>query len=85
MGYIKEPEGIDLALSPIPLTEDDKKLISEIIAEYRKTKKIPKSLRRKKKLTNRIASSASSKEKTRKDNSNNQKEPEIASNVNNPC
>ncbi len=50
MGYIKEPEGIDLNLSPMPLTQEDKKQISEIIAEYKRTGKVPKVLRRKKKV-----------------------------------
>lgn len=81
MGYIKEPEGIDLMLSPIPLTEDDKKLISEMIAEYKKTKKIPKSLRRKKKVTSRVSTRASAKKKNRKQISNEDKKPEVASSV----
>lgn len=44
MGYIKEPEGIDFFIDSKPLTEKDKREISEIIAHY-------KSTGRKKKLT----------------------------------
>lgn len=44
MGYIKEPEGIDFFVDSKPLTEKDKREISEIIAHY-------KSTGRKKKLT----------------------------------
>ncbi len=62
MEHIKEPEGIDLSLSPIPLTDENKKQISEIIAEYKKTGKVPKVLRRKKKVASRVAESAVKKE-----------------------
>lgn len=62
MGYIKEPEGIDLNLSPMPLTDEDKKQISEIIAEYKKTGKVPKVLRRKKKVASRMTKSVVKKE-----------------------
>ncbi|MFM9950963.1 MAG: hypothetical protein ACKV1O_23715 [Saprospiraceae bacterium] len=44
---IKEPEGIDLNLAPLPLSEEDRRAISAIIAEYRKSGKIPKVLRKK--------------------------------------
>jgi hypothetical protein len=44
MGYIKEPEGIDFFVDSKPLTEKDKRDISEIIAHYKATG-------RKKKLT----------------------------------
>lgn len=37
MGYIREPEGVDFFVDPIPLTEKEKKEISEIIAYYRST------------------------------------------------
>lgn len=57
MGYIKEPEGIDLNLSPMPLTDEDKKQISEIIAEYKKTGKVPKVRGLKKKIASRKAKS----------------------------
>jgi hypothetical protein len=42
MGYIKEPSGIDFVVDPTPLTPDDRKKISEIIAYYKATgKKMP--------------------------------------------
>ena len=44
MGYIKEPDGIDFFVDSKPLTEKDKKEISEVIAYY-------KSTGRKKKIT----------------------------------
>ncbi|HVI46527.1 MAG TPA: hypothetical protein VM802_16745 [Chitinophaga sp.] len=37
MGYIKEPKGIDFVVDPKPLTENDRKMISETIAYYRAT------------------------------------------------
>lgn len=42
MGYIKEPAGIDFVVDPTPLTSEDRKKISEIIAYYKQTgKKFP--------------------------------------------
>ena len=42
MGYIKEPAGIDFVVDPTPLTPDDRKKISEIIAYYKATgRKMP--------------------------------------------
>ena len=41
MGYIKEPKGVDLIIGPSALTERDKKMISEIIAHYKRTGKKP--------------------------------------------
>lgn len=37
MGHIKEPIGIDFVVDPTPLTDLDKKKISEIIAHYKTT------------------------------------------------
>jgi hypothetical protein len=37
MGYIKEPLGIDFLVDPTPLTDADRKKISEIIAYYNET------------------------------------------------
>jgi hypothetical protein len=39
MGYIKEPIGIDFVVDPTPLTETDKKRISEVISYYKETGK----------------------------------------------
>ncbi|MBS0031100.1 hypothetical protein ACTJJ0_29335 [Chitinophaga sp. 22321] len=44
MGYIAEPKGVDFVVDPKPLSEKDKKKISEIIAYYKLTgrkKRIP--------------------------------------------
>ena len=35
MGYIKEPDGVDFFVDSKPLTEKDRKEISEIIARYK--------------------------------------------------
>lgn len=40
MGYIKEPEGIDFIIQSEPLTNQERKAISEYIANY-KVKKNP--------------------------------------------
>ena len=37
MGYIKEPKGIDFIVDPTPVTVDDRKKISDIIAHYKST------------------------------------------------
>ncbi|SEW39464.1 hypothetical protein [Chitinophaga arvensicola] len=39
MGYIKEPKGVNFVVDPKPLTENDKKLISEVISHYKATGK----------------------------------------------
>ena len=39
MGYIKEPNGIDFVVDPKPRTNEDRKMISEIIACYKATGK----------------------------------------------
>jgi len=41
MGIIKEPKGVDLIVAPSVLTEEDKKLISQVIENYKKTGKKP--------------------------------------------
>ena len=41
MGIIKEPKGVDLIIGPSKLTDRDKKMISEIIAHYKRTGKKP--------------------------------------------
>lgn len=51
MGYIKEPEGIDLVVDPTPLTEEERKQISKIIAYYKSTgRKMPLQKNSKKKI-----------------------------------
>lgn len=42
MGHIKEPEGIDFVVDPTPLSIEERKRISEIIAHYKATgRKMP--------------------------------------------
>jgi hypothetical protein len=42
MGHIKEPVGIDFTVDPTPLTAEDRKKISEVIAYYKATgRKMP--------------------------------------------
>jgi len=43
MEYIKEPKGIDLNLSPLPLSKEDQEKVSAIIAQYKDSGKKPKS------------------------------------------
>ena len=39
MGHIKEPLDVDFTVDSTPLTKEDKKMISEIIAHYKLTGK----------------------------------------------
>lgn len=48
MGYIKEPKGVDFIVEPHILTEDDQKIMSRIIADYKATGKVTKAPRAKK-------------------------------------
>jgi hypothetical protein len=41
MGLIKEPKGVDLNIAPRVLTDKDKQLISKVIAEYKRTGRVP--------------------------------------------
>ena len=41
MGIIKEPKGVDLVIGPSVLKAQDKKMISEVIAYYKRTGKKP--------------------------------------------
>lgn len=42
MGHIKEPNGVDFFVDPTPLSNEDRQLISELIAYYKRTgKKMP--------------------------------------------
>jgi hypothetical protein len=62
MGLIKEPKGVDLVVGPSVLTEQDRKLISEIIANYKLTGKLPS----KNKKNNSRSRNASQIEKKKK-------------------
>ncbi|HSY60713.1 MAG TPA: hypothetical protein VK796_02505 [Cytophaga sp.] len=48
MGYIKEPKGLDFVAEPIPLTSEDRQMISKAIALYKTTGKITRAPRAKK-------------------------------------
>jgi hypothetical protein len=39
MGHIKEPDGVDFVVDSTPLTTNDRKRISEVIAHYKATGK----------------------------------------------
>jgi hypothetical protein len=41
MAHIKEPEGVDFVVDPTPITESERKRISEIIAYYKATGRKP--------------------------------------------
>jgi hypothetical protein len=62
MGLIKEPKGVDLVVGPSVLTEQDRKMISEIIANYKLTGKLPS----KNKKNNSRSRNASQIEKKKK-------------------
>jgi len=42
-GYIKEPDGIDLNIAPMDLSEEDRQVLSAVIAQYKRTKEVPAS------------------------------------------
>jgi hypothetical protein len=42
MEYIKEPEEVDLIVAPSTFTAQDRKMISNIIANYKKTRTFTK-------------------------------------------
>lgn len=48
MGHIKEPKGVDFIIQSEPLTDKDRKIISEFIAEYKskKSKKVGRKVKR---------------------------------------
>ncbi len=53
MGYIKEPKGVDFLIKSEPLTDKDRKDISEFIRKYKDDQKSKKtvSLRKRKSIT----------------------------------
>jgi hypothetical protein len=56
MGYIKEPEGVDFLIKGKPLTQKEKKAISEFIkADKEKNKKLKKSVSITKKTSSKKA------------------------------
>ena len=48
MGHIKEPKGVDFIIQSEPLTDKDRKKISEFIAEYKskRSKKVTRRIKR---------------------------------------
>ena len=44
MRYIKEPKGIDLIVAPSTFTAQDRQMISNIIANYKKTRTLTKAV-----------------------------------------
>jgi hypothetical protein len=59
MGYIKEPNGVDLLVSPIPLSIEDRLAISDIINIYKKTGEIPQIPRKENKLNKKKSTNGS--------------------------
>jgi hypothetical protein len=59
MGYIKEPNGVDLLVSPIPLSIEDRLAISDIINIYKKTGEIPQIPRKENKLNKKKSTKGS--------------------------
>ncbi len=53
MGLIREPKGVDLIVGPSILTDKDRKMISEIIANYKRTGKLPSKVKKQTKLRGR--------------------------------
>jgi hypothetical protein len=49
MGYIKEPKGVDFVVEPHVVTEQDRKIMTQIIADYKATGKITRASRTKRK------------------------------------
>jgi len=45
MGYIKEPKGVDFVVEPHVVTDEDRRVMSEIIAAYKATGKITRAPR----------------------------------------
>ncbi len=63
--YIKEPDGIDLNIAPIALSEEDRQALSAVIAQYKRTKEVPKSKPKSAKTTG-VPTSRSTAAKRRK-------------------
>jgi hypothetical protein len=52
MGYIKEPKGVDFVVEPHVVTEEDRRIMTQIIADYKATGKITRAPRPKRKARN---------------------------------
>lgn len=67
MGHVKEPDGIDFVVDSKPLTDAERKQISEIIAHYKATRrkmKLPIAIRGRKKHERTTSSLAKAGQKT---------------------
>lgn len=49
MGYIREPKGVDFVVEPHVVTDEDRRIMSKIIADYKATGKITRAPRPKRK------------------------------------
>jgi hypothetical protein len=49
MGYIREPKGVDFVVEPHVVTDEDRRIMTKIIADYKATGKITRAPRPKKK------------------------------------
>lgn len=63
MGHIKEPIGIDLIVAPMQLSEEDREALSAVIAEYKKTGKVPKLTSKVKKVHTRKKTATPAKQR----------------------
>jgi len=53
MGHIKEPKGVDFIIKSKPLTNEEKKAISEFIRQYKAKHSSKKSARKTRRLSRR--------------------------------
>ncbi len=53
MGLIREPKGVDLIVESSILTNEDRKMISEIITNYKKTGRLPSKVKKQMQLRKR--------------------------------
>jgi len=51
MGYIKEPKGVDFVVEPHVVTEEDRRIMTQIIADYKASGKITRAPRKKRKAS----------------------------------
>jgi hypothetical protein len=49
MGYIKEPKGVDFVVEPHVVTDEDRRVMTEIITAYKTTGKVTRAPRLKRK------------------------------------
>jgi hypothetical protein len=66
MGHIKEPTGVDLFVSPMPLTDDDRQIVSAVISHFKKTGEILLDLPKRKRIYKRKTTNISQSLKKKK-------------------